>query len=100
MNPEKAIAFTKLSVLLTCAWPPSPKTTRTQLFFFNTLWSAAFVSAIGLFLPLLSAIYEYRNDPIVLGKSVSLCAAVAQVAIKMIMCRSRQKQFQVKMNNS
>ncbi|CAK9817921.1 Odorant receptor Or2 [Anthophora quadrimaculata] len=91
---EQAISFTKLSVALTCSWPLSPLATKTQVLFFNTLWCTAFVSTITLLLPLLSGIYEYRKDPIILGKTVSLASAVAQVTIKMIMCRFQQKQFQ------
>ncbi|CAK9817923.1 Odorant receptor 67a [Anthophora quadrimaculata] len=92
---EQAISFTKLSVALTCSWPLSPLATKTQVLFFNTLWCTAFVSTITLLLPLLSGIYEYRKDPIILGKTVSLASAVAQVTIKMIMCRFQQKQFQM-----
>ncbi|KOX74109.1 hypothetical protein WN51_14189 [Melipona quadrifasciata] len=93
--PERAILFTKLSVALTCSWPPSPLATKTQLFLFNALWCTAFVSSIALFLPLMAAIYEYRKHPIVLGKTVSLASAVVQVAIKMMICRLQQKRFQL-----
>ncbi|CAK9821662.1 Odorant receptor 13a, partial [Anthophora retusa] len=92
---EQAISFTKLSVALTCSWPPSPLATKTQVLFFNTLWCTAFVSTVTLLLPLFNGIYEYRKDPLILGKTVSLASAVAQVAIKMIMCRFQQKQFQI-----
>nr|XP_012152350.1 PREDICTED: uncharacterized protein LOC105664057 [Megachile rotundata] len=95
VTPEAAIHFTKLSVLLTCSWPPSPLITKTRLLFFNILWCTSLVSALGLFVPLFNAVYEYRKNPIILGKTVSLCAAVAQVIIKMTMCRLQQKQFQV-----
>ncbi|KAF3428088.1 hypothetical protein E2986_11935 [Frieseomelitta varia] len=93
--PERAILFTKLSVALTCSWPPSPFATETQLFLFNVLWCTAFVSSIALLLPLMAAIYEYRTHPIVLGKTVSLASAVAQVTIKMMICRFQQKRFQL-----
>ncbi|XP_043803347.1 uncharacterized protein LOC122720616 [Apis laboriosa] len=93
--PERAILFTKLSVALTCSWPPSPLATKAQHLFFNVLWCIAFLTAVTLFLPLLAAIYEYRKHPIILGKTVSLTAAVAQVTIKMIICRLQQKPFQV-----
>ncbi|CAD1477278.1 unnamed protein product, partial [Heterotrigona itama] len=92
--PEKAILFTKLSVALTCSWPPSPLATKTQLLLFNALWCTTFVSSVTLFLPLMAAIYEYRKHPIVLGKTVSLASAVAQVVIKMMICRWQQKRFQ------
>lgn len=95
LTPEKAILFTKLSVALTCSWPPSPLATKVQHLFFNALWCIAFLTSVMLFLPLLAAIYEYRKHPIILGKTVSLAAAVAQVTIKMIICHLQQKRFQV-----
>lgn len=95
LTPESAILFTKISVALTCSWPPSPHATKTQHLFFNALWCTAFLTPVTLFLPLLAAIYEYRKHPIILGKTVSLTAAVAQVTIKMIICRLQQKRFQV-----
>ncbi|XP_026294942.1 uncharacterized protein LOC102654452 [Apis mellifera] len=95
LTPEKAILFTKLSVALTCSWPPSPLATKAQHLFFNALWCIAFLTSVMLFLPLLAAIYVYRKHPVILGKTVSLTAAVAQVTIKMIICRLQQKRFQV-----
>ncbi|XP_050582196.1 uncharacterized protein LOC126918380 [Bombus affinis] len=92
---ERAILFTKLSVALTCSWPPSPLATKNRLLLFNALWCTAFASSVALFLPLLAAIYEYYKSPIILGKTVSLASAVAQVVIKMIICRLQQRRFQM-----
>ncbi|XP_043251698.1 uncharacterized protein LOC122396965 [Colletes gigas] len=94
VTPEKAIKFTKYSVALVCSWPPSLLAPKTQIAIFNTLWYTLFASAFVLLLPLLSAIYEFRMEPIILGKTVSLFAAVAQVVIKMTVCRLQQRQFQ------
>ncbi|XP_076380243.1 odorant receptor 13a-like [Megalopta genalis] len=93
VTPRIAIAFTKASVALTCAWPPSLSATKAELLFFKVLWCAAFTSSIGLLLPLFNAICEYYNEPIILGKNVSLFAAVAQVTIKMVVCRLMQQRF-------
>lgn len=95
MTPEKAIRFTKYSVALVCSWPPSLMATKFQLTFFNALWYVSFVSSMVLLLPLLNAIYEFRKEPIILGKTVSLCSAVAQVVIKMSVCRLKQREFRV-----
>ncbi|XP_068972063.1 odorant receptor 13a-like [Bombus flavifrons] len=92
---ERAIFFTKLSVALTCSWPPSPLITKNRLLLFNALWCTAFASSVALFLPLLAAIYKYYKSPIILGKTVSLASAVAQVVIKMIICRLQQRRFQM-----
>ncbi|XP_076283629.1 odorant receptor 13a-like [Lasioglossum baleicum] len=94
VTPRMAISFTKASVALTRAWPPPLQTSKSELFFFNVSWCASFISSIGLLLPLFNAICKYYDEPIILGKNVSLFAAVAQVAIKMIVCRLMQKQFQ------
>ncbi|XP_078046903.1 odorant receptor 13a-like [Augochlora pura] len=93
VTPRIAIVFTKASVALTCAWPPSLRATEAELLFFRALWCIAFASSIALLLPLFNAICEYYNEPIILGKNVSLFAAVAQVTIKMIVCRLMQQRF-------
>ncbi|XP_026669998.1 uncharacterized protein LOC113464436 [Ceratina calcarata] len=95
VGPEEAILFTKLSVALTCSWPVSISSAKHRLRLFNALWCAAFLSSTALLFPLVAAVYEYRKDPIILGKTVSLASAVAQVSIKMLICRSQQKQFQI-----
>ncbi|XP_076763150.1 uncharacterized protein LOC143430660 [Xylocopa sonorina] len=95
VTPESAISFTKLSVALTCSWPVPSSASKSQLVLFNVLWCAAFTSSFALVLPLATAIYEHHADAIVLGKTVSLTAAVMQVLIKMVMCRLQQKQFQI-----
>nr|XP_033339143.1 uncharacterized protein LOC117227750 [Megalopta genalis] len=100
VTPRIAIAFTKASVALTCAWPPSLSATKAELLFFKVLWCAAFTSSIGLLLPLFNAICEYYNEPIILGKNVSLFAAVAQVTIKMVVCRLMQQRFRVSHSGS
>ncbi|XP_015439488.1 PREDICTED: odorant receptor 30a-like [Dufourea novaeangliae] len=92
VTPEKAIRFTKITVALAFTWPPSINSSNNRLLLFNVLWWAAFVSCLGLLLPLLSAIYVYSNEPVLLGKTVSLFSAVAQVMIKMIVCRLMQKR--------
>nr|XP_031838282.1 odorant receptor 4-like [Nomia melanderi] len=94
VTPRNAIAFTRASVALTCSWPPSVRASKAKLLLFNTLWCIAFISSMGLLAPLLFAIYEYRKEPIILGKNVSLFSAVTQVTIKMIVCRVMQRKFQ------
>ncbi|XP_053997413.1 uncharacterized protein LOC128886498 isoform X1 [Hylaeus anthracinus] len=94
VTPEKAIRFTKYSVALVFSWPPSLLATKAQLAFFNIMWYVSFFSSLVLLLPLLGSIFEYGKEPIILGKTVSLFSAVAQVAIKMAVCRVQQKRFQ------
>ncbi|XP_076237905.1 uncharacterized protein LOC143181408 [Calliopsis andreniformis] len=94
VTPERAIWFTKLTVTLTRTWPPPLKATKRQILFSNVLWYSAFASTIGLLVPLLSAAYEYNKDPMILGKTVCLFSAVAQVTIKMMICRLQQRRFQ------
>lgn len=96
ITPVKAIQFTKISVVLACAWPPSPKTTKFGIIIFKTWWYTCYFSNILLLLPLLNSIYEYRENPVILAKSVCLFCAVLQVIIKMIICRIQYTRFQVR----
>lgn len=94
-TPIKAILFTKFSVALICIWPPSQETTKTRIILFKVWWYMCYFSSILLLLPLLNSIYEYRNDPVIQAKSICLSAAVLQVTIKMIVCRTQYTCFQV-----
>nr|XP_012232548.1 PREDICTED: uncharacterized protein LOC105678086 [Linepithema humile] len=91
ITPVKVIQFTKISVALTCAWPPSPKTTKFGIILFKTWWYTCYFSNILLLLPLLSSIYEYLKNPVILAKSVCLSCAVLQATIKMMICRIQAK---------
>jgi len=95
ITPIKAILLTKISVILTCAWPPSPNATKFDVILFKVLWYMCYLSSILLLLPLLSSVYEYRDDPVILAKSVCLSCAVLQVTLKMMVCRIQYNRFQV-----
>ncbi|KAF3054643.1 Odorant receptor 326 [Nylanderia fulva] len=94
ITPVKAIRFIRISVALVCAWPPSPKLTKSFTFF-KASWCMCYFSSILLLLPLLRSIYEYRDDPVILAKSVCLSCAVLQVTIKMMVCLVQYTSFQV-----
>ncbi|KAL0130354.1 hypothetical protein PUN28_002178 [Cardiocondyla obscurior] len=91
----KVIFFTKLSVALTCAWPPSPNTKKYNITLFQILWGMCYLSSTLLLLPLLNSIYMYRDDPVILAKSVCLSCAVLQVTLKMMVCRIKYNHFQM-----
>ncbi|GAB1863721.1 Odorant receptor [Camponotus japonicus] len=95
ITPVKAILFMKMSVALTCTWPPSPKITKSNIILFKACWYICYFCNILLLLPLLSSVYEYRDDPVILAKSVCLSCAVLQVTIKMIVCRIQYTSFQM-----
>lgn len=95
ITPVKAIFFTKISVALTCAWPPLPNATKVDVILFKIWWYLCYLCSILLLFPLLSSVYEYRDDPVILAKSVCLSCAVLQVTLKMMICRIRYNRFQV-----
>lgn len=95
ITPVKAILFMKISVALTCTWPPSPKLMKSNVILFKACWYICYFCSILLLLPLLSSVYEYRDNPVILAKSVCLSCAVLQVIIKMMVCRMQYTSFQV-----
>ncbi|XP_071578784.1 uncharacterized protein [Temnothorax nylanderi] len=95
ITPVKVIFLTKISVALTCAWPPSPNATKFDVTLFKVLWYICYLSSILLLFPLLSSVYEYRDNPVILAKSVCLSCAVLQVTLKMVICRIRYNRFQM-----
>lgn len=96
ITPNRVILFAKISVALICAWPPSPEITKTRVIMFKMCWYICYLSSILLLLPLLNSVYEYRNDPIILVKSICLSCAVLQITAKMIICRIQYTYFQVR----
>lgn len=90
------IRFAKLSVALICVWPPSLKTTKTHIILFKVWWCISYLSNILLLFPLLNSIYEYRNDSVIQMKCICLSAAVFQVTIKMMVCRTQYTCLQVR----
>ncbi|KAK2582486.1 hypothetical protein KPH14_004789 [Odynerus spinipes] len=93
-TPEMALLFTKISVGLASSWPPAPNSTRFRALSFDISWYALFTSGIFLLLPLLNAIYELREDYVLMSKSICLFCAVVQVLVKMIFSRLQRTQFQ------
>ncbi|KAL6434397.1 hypothetical protein ACFW04_006061 [Cataglyphis niger] len=95
ITPRRAILFTKISVALICAWPPSPKVTKSRVILFRACWYTCYFCSILLLLPLLNSIYEYRDNPVILAKSICLSCAVIQVTIKMMVCLIQYPSFQM-----
>ncbi|XP_070148930.1 odorant receptor 4-like [Polyergus mexicanus] len=95
ITPVRAILFIKISVALICAWPPSPKLTKSNIILFRACWYMCYFCSILLLLPLLSSVYEYRDDPVILAKSVCLSCAVVQITIKMMVCHIQYTSFQM-----
>ncbi|XP_015182349.1 PREDICTED: odorant receptor 43a-like isoform X1 [Polistes dominula] len=93
ISPEKAIVFLKVSVSLTGCWPTSSKT-YSRINLFELLWYILFANNLFLLFPLINAIYENRSDTILLTKSICLACAVAQITLKMILCRRERFRLQ------
>ncbi|XP_076683502.1 uncharacterized protein LOC143376741 [Andrena cerasifolii] len=94
VTPEKTIQFTRLSVALTCCWPPPPTVTRSQLLRFKFLRSAMVLNAFALLLPLLYAIYVHRDDPTEVAKAACLTLAVTQLLFQTSFCITQYDRFQ------
>ena len=95
ITPETALAFTKLTVLLAAIWPPDLNISRLQLKIANAIWCSSVISAVCLFIPLLVSVKVYKDNPVIISKSICLCCAGGQVIMKSIVCRIHRKKLQV-----
>lgn len=95
ITPVQILFFTKLSVALAFAWPPSPNATKFTVTSFKVLWFMSCLSSILLLIPLINSIYGDRDDPEILANSVALTCAVSQLTFKMMACRFHYNNFQV-----
>ncbi|XP_053973000.1 uncharacterized protein LOC128873437 isoform X2 [Hylaeus volcanicus] len=86
---EKAIAFTRISVALTCCWPPRFAATKSQIVCFKILRSAVMLNAFALLFPLLYALYVERDNPSNFVQAACLTLATLQVLVQTIFCISQ-----------
>ncbi|XP_029038888.2 uncharacterized protein LOC114874099 [Osmia bicornis bicornis] len=95
ITPEKAIAFTRYSVALTCCWPLFSHATMFQLIRFRISRSAVLLNAFLLFLPLIYSLYinYVHNDHVGFSKSICLFLAVSQVLLNTFVCIVQQDRF-------
>ncbi|XP_076656702.1 odorant receptor 13a-like isoform X2 [Halictus rubicundus] len=77
--PEKAMAFVRLSVGLTCGWPLPSVATKAQVLCYRILKVLGAVSAVGLFLPVLYAAILHFGDATNFSKATVMALACAQV---------------------
>nr|WGO81829.1 olfactory receptor 164 [Microplitis mediator] len=89
VTPEKAVQFTKITVFLTCAWPPSNESRLFKLF----IYSSVFLS-FALFLPLVVSIIEYHDNFFIVMKSVIFICGITNYVTKVITVRIYRKEFQ------
>lgn len=95
ITPEKALAFTKLSVLLTAIWPPDKNANNFKIKMADVVWCSSVISSTCLLIPLLTSINAYKDNPVIVSKSICLSCAVTQVIIKSIVCRIYRRKLQV-----
>lgn len=95
VTPERAVQFTRRSMYLAFCWPPPRDSTKSQLQMLNILWWMSFLSSMALLGPLLISIYEFRGDALIVTKSTLFSLAVANFAIKIIVCRLNRQRTQV-----
>ncbi|NP_001177491.1 odorant receptor 44 [Nasonia vitripennis] len=94
ISPEKAFTFTKLSVFFTAIWPPNCNDSSFKIKLANIFWIYSIISAMCLLIPMLASVLVYKDNPMIVSKSICLSCAVIQVIAKAIVCRHHQKKLQ------
>ncbi|XP_076221418.1 uncharacterized protein LOC116429558 isoform X2 [Nomia melanderi] len=95
VTPEKAIAFTRFSIALCCAWPLSSDATKAQVLRYRFLRVAAGLSAMGLFLPVSYAMYLNYGDADVFANTASMIIATTHIMVQVLVFSLLQDRFRL-----
>ncbi|XP_076656699.1 uncharacterized protein LOC143361300 isoform X3 [Halictus rubicundus] len=82
--PEKAMAFVRLSIGLTCGWPLPSVATRAQVLCYRIFKVSSAISALGLFLPVLYAAILHVSDATNFTKAIVMALACIQVVTQIL----------------
>ncbi|XP_076221416.1 uncharacterized protein LOC143174292 isoform X3 [Nomia melanderi] len=93
VTPQKAIAFTRLSVSLCCGWPLPLDATNGQVLRHRILRAAAGLSALGLFLPVSYAMVLNYDDAIIFANAASMSLATFQLMLQLLVFGLLQDRF-------
>ncbi|XP_053973004.1 uncharacterized protein LOC128873440 [Hylaeus volcanicus] len=95
VTPEKAMAFTKLSVAVNCYWPPPSDATTFQVIRFKFFRYLGMLSTAVHGLPLIYSIYLHRNDTITLTKVICFTCSVLHILSQACFCIAHHERLQV-----
>ncbi|XP_034191910.1 uncharacterized protein LOC117609523 [Osmia lignaria lignaria] len=95
ITPEKAIAFTRYSVALTCCWPVSSNAPSFQQIRIRISRSAVLLNTFLLFLPLIYSSYinYVYNDHVGFSKAICILIAAVQVLLNTFVCIVQYDRF-------
>lgn len=95
VDPEFAIAYTKLTVTLVCSWPPGRNSSKRDLVVFNVKWWISWLLGIFLVVPLIYAAVVDRKNVLEFTKSLCLAVSCGQCAVKMFFCKLQHRRIKV-----
>ncbi|KAH0553536.1 uncharacterized protein LOC123262939 isoform X2 [Cotesia glomerata] len=93
VDPEFAIAYTKLTVTLVCSWPPGRNSSKRDLVVFNVKWWISWLLGIFLVVPLIYAAVVDRKNVLEFTKSLCLAVSCGQCAVKMFFCKLQNQRI-------
>nr|XP_031838503.1 uncharacterized protein LOC116429564 [Nomia melanderi] len=95
VTPENAMAFTRLSSALCCAWPLPAGATKAQVLRYRILRAAAGLSALGLFLPVSYAMVLNYDDAIIFANTASMSIATLQLMLQLLLFSLLEDRFRL-----
>lgn len=85
VTPEKTIAFTRISVAISCFLPLTSQASKLQLTCHKILRFLVFFNALCFFPPLVNALFTY-DDPINVSQSICFLTGELQTFSNTIIC--------------
>lgn len=100
VTPESAIAFTKLSLVISLSWPLPATATKWQVIRFTVLRVLTYVNIGCLLMPMLLLLEDFATRTTIVIKSAPLIAGFIQILVAMGICDIQYKRLQVKILKS
>ncbi|XP_026674585.1 uncharacterized protein LOC108631310 [Ceratina calcarata] len=94
VTPERAIAFTKQSVIMTALWPLAPTATKFERIRYTALRTFYVTNAIFLLLPLLNAIRVHKENPAEVSRAIMFSVAIFSVLVRTVFGVYQYDRFQ------
>ncbi|XP_017759157.1 PREDICTED: uncharacterized protein LOC108550068 [Eufriesea mexicana] len=86
MTPEKAVQFTKFSMILTFCWPPSIHSSRTKVLVFKVIQIMSIIHGFIQILAFLHTIYYHLGNILLVSKSFCLLLAATECIVQTLVC--------------
>nr|XP_034179648.1 uncharacterized protein LOC117604065 [Osmia lignaria] len=94
-NLHQVLCLLELAGTFTCTWPADSNSSKWKIILRNFRWTFVVINVILLIISLAFGIYYYRNDFVILMKTISELTALLEVFLDLVFCKVYCIQLQI-----